>query len=151
MSLYGNDGLHIDAHSRRSLTVGNGMRDFEEHGIHGISQKTDIYLYGPADHARSIANAHYYVSDGKKDHIYLQNHIFDPNGTGIGHNLPTAYKVPLKFPYILSPPAIAIREQVGALRDFKPSTHNCYGMQGKNAKIPMEHLIMQQFMHLMRF
>ncbi|WP_330167811.1 hypothetical protein [Bartonella grahamii] len=124
---YGNDNAIVSAHSRGSLTVGNGMRDFEKHGIHGIAEKTDIYLFGPADNSLSIANAHYYVSDGKKDHIYLQNHIFDPIGTEIGHNLPTAYKVPLKFPYVLFPPAIPMKEQVGALRGFKPSTHNCYG------------------------
>ncbi|WP_375668514.1 MULTISPECIES: hypothetical protein [unclassified Bartonella] len=78
------------------------MRDFEQHGIHGIAEKTDIYLLGPANNSLSIANALYYVSDGKKDHIYLQNHIFNPIGTGISHNLPPVYKVPLKFPYVLS-------------------------------------------------
>ncbi|WP_396584100.1 filamentous hemagglutinin [Bartonella grahamii] len=127
---YGNDKARVSAHSRGSLTVGNGMRDFEQHGIHGIAEKTDIYLFGPADNSQSIANALYYVSDGKKDHIYLQNHIFDPIGTGVGHNAPTFYKVPLKFPYVLFPPAIPMREQVGALRGFKPSTHNCYGNAG---------------------
>ncbi|WP_375657267.1 hemagglutinin repeat-containing protein [Bartonella sp. CM120XJJH] len=127
---YGNDNAIVSAHSRGSLTVGNGMRDFEKHGIHGIAEKTDIYLFGPADNSQSIANALYYVSDGKKDHIYLQNHIFDPIGTEIGHNPPTAYKVPLKFPYVLFPPAIPMKEQVGALRGFKPSTHNCYADAG---------------------
>ncbi len=131
---YGNDNAIVSAHSRGSLTVGNGMRDFEKHGIHGIAEKTDIYLFGPADNSQSIANALYYVSDGKKDHIYLQNHIFDPIGTEIGHNPPTAYKVPLKFPYVLFPPAIPMKEQVGALRGFKPSTHNCYADAGKKCQ-----------------
>ncbi|WP_345096719.1 hypothetical protein [Bartonella acomydis] len=127
-SRYGNDGVIVSAHSRGSLTVGNGLRDFEEHGIHGLAEKTDIYLYGPADNSLSIANAHYYVSDGKKDHIYLQSHLFDPIGTGIGHNPPTAYKVPWKLLYVLFPSAIAIKEQVGALRGHNPSTtHKCYG------------------------
>ncbi|WP_273760766.1 hemagglutinin repeat-containing protein, partial [Bartonella sp. ML70XJBT.G] len=125
---YGNEEAIVSAHSRGSLTVGNGLRDFEERGIHGLAEKTDIYLYGPADNSLSIANAHYYVSDGKKDHIYLQNHFFDPIGTGIGHNLPTAYKVPLKLPYVLFPPAIAIKEQGSALRGHNPTTtHKCYG------------------------
>ncbi len=125
---YGNEKAIVSAHSRGSLTVGNGLRDFEKRGIHGLSKKTDIYLYGPADNSLSIANAHYYVSDGKKDHIYLQNHLFDPIGTRIGNNLPTAYKVPLKLPYVLFPPAIAIKEQAEALRGHNPiTTHKCYG------------------------
>ncbi|WP_345117184.1 hemagglutinin repeat-containing protein, partial [Bartonella jaculi] len=39
MYRYGNDGAIVNAHSRGSLTVGNGMRDFEKHGIHGIGYK----------------------------------------------------------------------------------------------------------------
>ncbi|WP_273760811.1 hemagglutinin repeat-containing protein, partial [Bartonella sp. ML70XJBT.G] len=133
---YGNEEAIVSAHSRGSLTVGNGLRDFEERGMHGLAEKTDIYLYGPADHAQSIANALYVVSDGKKDHIYLQNHFFDPIGTGIGHNLPTAYKVPLKLPYVLFPPAIAIREQVSALRGHNPTTtHKCYGDASRKCKL----------------
>ncbi|WP_375614819.1 filamentous hemagglutinin [Bartonella sp. AC535YNZD] len=127
---YGNDNAIVGGHSRGSLTVGNGMRDFEQRGIHGIAEKTDIYLFGPADNSQSIANALYYVSDGKKDHIYLQNHIFDPIGTGIGHNLPTFYKAPLRFPYAIFPPATPMIEQMRALRGFKSSTHRCYGNAG---------------------
>uniref|UniRef100_UPI0035D09D5D hypothetical protein n=1 Tax=Bartonella sp. SD1336NMGDW TaxID=3243575 RepID=UPI0035D09D5D len=131
---YGNTGAIVSAHSRGSLTVGNGMRDFEQHGIHGIAEKTDIYLFGPADNSQSIANALYYVSDGKKDHIYLQNHIFDPIGTGIGHNLPTFYKAPLRFPYAIFPPATPMIEQGGAFIGHNPSTHKCYGNAGKKCQ-----------------
>ncbi|EJF78440.1 Uncharacterised protein [Candidatus Bartonella washoeensis] len=124
---YGNDKARVNAHSRGSLTVGNGLHDFEQHGIHGIAKKTDIYLFGPAYNAQAMANTLNYVSDGKKDHVYLQNHLFDPIGIGFGHNPPTAYKVPLKFPYVLYPPAIPMREIEGALAGHDPSTHNCYG------------------------
>ncbi|WP_208438284.1 hypothetical protein [Bartonella taylorii] len=96
-SRYGNDGAIVSAHSRGSLTVGNGLRDFEKRGIHGIAEKTDIYLYGPADHAQSIANALYVVSDVKNDHVYLQSHAFDPISTLFGYNSPTFYKVPLNL------------------------------------------------------
>ncbi|WP_375631849.1 MULTISPECIES: hemagglutinin repeat-containing protein, partial [unclassified Bartonella] len=131
---YGNTGAIVSAHSRGSLTVGNGMRDFEQRGIHGIAEKTDIYLFGPADNSQSIANALYYVSDGKKDHIYLQNHIFDPIGTGFGHNPPTAYKVPLRLPYAIFPPATPMIEQGGAFIGHNPSTHKCYGNAGKKCQ-----------------
>ncbi len=131
MYRYGNTGAIVDAHSRGSLTVGNGMRDFEKHGIHGIGYKTDIRFFGPADNAASMANTVYFVSDGKKDHIYLQNHLLDPVGISIGHNLPTFYKVPLKLPYVLFPPAIPIIEQGRALLGYDASTHNCYGNASK--------------------
>ncbi|WP_246790018.1 hypothetical protein [Bartonella taylorii] len=134
MYRYGNTGAIVNAHSRGSLTVGNGMRDFEKHGIHGIGYKTDIRFFGPADNAASMANTVYFVSDGKKDHIYLQNHLFDPVGISIGHNLPTFYKVPLEFPYVLFPAAIPMREVGGALLGSYPSTHNCYGNAGDACK-----------------
>ncbi|UTO28647.1 hypothetical protein [Bartonella harrusi] len=144
---YGNTKTRVSAHSRGALTVGNGLRDFERRGIHGIAQETDIYLYGPADNSLSIANAQYYVSDGKKDHIYLQNHIFDPIGIVFGHNPPTTYKIPLNLDASLLKKAIKnplymtqfvanslltiatspLREQGKALAGFKPSTHRCYG------------------------
>ncbi len=45
ISRYGNDGAIVSAHSRGSLTVGNGLRDFEKRGIHGIAEKTDLSLW----------------------------------------------------------------------------------------------------------
>ncbi|EJF93448.1 hypothetical protein ME9_01329 [Bartonella taylorii 8TBB] len=130
MYRYGNTGAIVDAHSRGSLTLGNGMRDFAKHGIHGIGYKTKIDTFGPAFNIQIMANTLDYVSDGKKDHIYLQNHLLDPVGMRIGHNLPTFYKVPLKLPYVLFPPAIPIIEQGRALLGYDPSTHNCYGNAG---------------------
>ncbi|EJF74419.1 filamentous hemagglutinin family domain-containing protein [Bartonella birtlesii LL-WM9] len=127
MYRYGNTGAIVDAHSRGSMTVGNGMRDFEKQGIHGIGYKTDIYLFGPAYHAKSMANTLNYVSDSKKNYVYIQGHVFDPISTVIGYNWPTAYKVSLKFPHVLFPLAIPMVEQVKALSGYDPSPHNCYG------------------------
>ncbi|WP_273722112.1 MULTISPECIES: hypothetical protein [unclassified Bartonella] len=154
MSLYGNDGLHINGHSRGSMTVGNGMRDFEKHGIHGIAEKTDIYLYGPADHAQSIANALYVVSDGKNDHVYLQSHASDPISTLFGYNAPTFYKVPLSLDVsllekgiknplymtlfvgnsLLTTATSPLIEGGRALGGYDPSPHNCYGDASKECK-----------------
>ncbi|WP_455466738.1 hypothetical protein [Bartonella sp. B39] len=53
MHSYSNDGVIIRAHSCGALTVGNGLRDFEERSIYGIEEKTDIYLSGPAYNAKS--------------------------------------------------------------------------------------------------
>ncbi|EJF96781.1 filamentous hemagglutinin family domain-containing protein [Bartonella vinsonii subsp. arupensis Pm136co] len=128
---YGNKGAIVDAHSRAGSTVGNGLHDFEKRGIHGIGQKTDIYLFGPAYNSLSMANTVYIVSDGKKDHVYLQNHLLDPIGTGFGGNPPTTYKVPFNPFYLLFPPALPLREQGGAIFGSDPSTHNCYGNASK--------------------
>ncbi|MCZ2159304.1 filamentous hemagglutinin, partial [Bartonella sp. 220] len=144
---YGNTKTRVSAHSRGSMTVGNGLRDFKRRGIHGIAEETDIYLYGPAYNAQKMANTIYIVSDGKKDHVYLQNHAFDPIGTGFGRNPPTSYNIPLNLDASLLKKAIKnplymtqfvannlltivtspLREQGKALAGFKPSTHNCYG------------------------
>ncbi|WP_404977388.1 hemagglutinin repeat-containing protein [Bartonella sp. AP150HLJHH] len=150
-SRYGNDGAIVSAHSRGSLTVGNGLRDFEKRGIHGIAEKTDIYLYGPADHAQSIANALYVVSDGKNDHVYLQSHASDPISTLFGYNAPTFYKVPLNLDVsllekgiknplymtlfvgksLLTTATSPLIERGRALGGYDPSPHNCYGDASK--------------------
>ncbi|WP_375681143.1 MULTISPECIES: filamentous hemagglutinin [unclassified Bartonella] len=150
-SRYGNDGAIVSAHSRGSLTVGNGLRDFEKRGIHGIAEKTDIYLYGPADHAQSIANALYVVSDGKNDHVYLQSHASDPISTLFGYNAPTFYKVPLNLDVsllekgiknplymtlfvgksLLTTATSPLIEGGRALGGYDPSPHNCYGDASK--------------------
>ncbi|SSZ38954.1 Uncharacterised protein [Bartonella grahamii] len=98
-----------------AITVGKGLRDFKKRGIHNIAKKTDIYLFGTADKALSIANPLYVVNDGEKDHVYLQNHLLNPIGIGFGHNPPTFYKVPSEFPYVLFPPAIPMRKEGRAL------------------------------------
>ncbi|WP_049757440.1 hypothetical protein [Bartonella grahamii] len=148
---YGNDNAIVSAHSRGSLTVGNGLRDFEKRGIHGIAEKTDIYLFGPADHARSIANALYVVSDGKNDHVYLQSHASDPISTLFGYNAPTFYKVPLNLDVsllekgiknplymtlfvgnsLLTTATSPLIEGGRALGGYDPSPHNCYGDASK--------------------
>ncbi|PIT67834.1 filamentous hemagglutinin [Bartonella tribocorum] len=127
VSRYGNEGAIVSMHSRGTLTGGNGLRDLEERGIHGIAKKTDFYLFGSAAHLQSIANTVDYLSDGEKNYIYVQGHILDPISTVIGYNWPTAYQVPLKFPYVLFLPVIPMIEQGGALIGHNPSTHNCYG------------------------
>ncbi len=154
MYLYGNTGAIVSAHSRGSLTVGNGMRDFEKHGIHGVAKKTDFYLVGAADNSLSIANALYYVSDGKKDHIYLRNYIFDPIGTVIGYNCPTTYKAPLNLDFSLLEKGIKnplymtlfagnslltiatnpIREMGRAVLGLNPRPHNCYDDASRKCK-----------------
>ncbi|WP_273760872.1 hemagglutinin repeat-containing protein, partial [Bartonella sp. ML70XJBT.G] len=135
---YGNNGTIVIAHSRGAITAGNGLRDFEKRGIHSLAQKTDIYLVGPAYNAQDMAGTIYVVSDGKKDHVYLQNHVLDPIGMYVGHNPPTAYQYPLEPTTLFLMPSPTglmlsykvvspIKEMGGALGGYDPSPHNCYG------------------------
>ncbi|WP_019221832.1 hemagglutinin repeat-containing protein, partial [Bartonella senegalensis] len=118
MYLYGNTGLHIDGHSRGSMTVGNGMHDFEQRGIHGIAGNTSINLFGPAYNAQSMANTLDYLSDGKQTTVGLENHAYDFVGVKFGKNPATFYQIPSgSGPWN------------EAWRIFKtyPTVHACYG------------------------
>ncbi|MCZ2159276.1 hypothetical protein NPX99_08515 [Bartonella sp. 220] len=130
---YGNTGAIVGAHSRGTITVSNGMNNLKEHGVYGVAKKTDFYLVGAAAHTQSIANTVDEISYGEKNYVYTQGHLLDPISTVIGYNWPTAYGVPFR-PYYLFPPAIAVREEGGAVLGFKPSTHNCYGDAGDACK-----------------
>ncbi|WP_273784023.1 hypothetical protein, partial [Bartonella sp. AU15XJBT] len=121
-------------HSRGTLTGGNGLRDLEERGIHGIAKKTDFYLFGSAAHAPSIANTVDYLSDGEKNYVYVQGHILDPISTIIGFNWPTAYGVRSKPYDSLHPLILPLREMGGAIIGYNPSTHNCYADAGSDCR-----------------
>ncbi|USP00685.1 hypothetical protein LBE40_05100 [Bartonella taylorii] len=118
MYRYGNTGAIVDAHSRGSLTLGNGMRDFEKHGIHGIGYKTKIDTFGPAFNIQIMANTLDYVSDGHQTHIGLENHADDFVGTKIGKN-------PYTFEQI--PPGSGPWKEAGKIIWSYPSPHACYG------------------------
>ncbi|WP_273721988.1 MULTISPECIES: hypothetical protein [unclassified Bartonella] len=121
MSLYGNDGLHINGHSRGSMTVGNGMDDFEKRGIHSIAGNTSINLFGPAYNAQSMANTLDYLSDGKQTSVGLENHAYDFVGVKFGGNPATFDKIPSGS----SPGNEAWR-----IFTTYPTVHACYGHAG---------------------
>ncbi len=83
----GNIGLHVDAHSRGSMTAGNGSHDLEKHGVHGIAKETTINFFGPAYNTQNMADTLYILSDGKQDYVNLENHKYDFVGTKIGKKL----------------------------------------------------------------
>ncbi|QEE08877.1 filamentous hemagglutinin [Bartonella kosoyi] len=122
MYLYGNDGLRIDGHSRGSMTVGNGMHDFEKRGIHGIAGNTSINLFGPAYNAQSMANTLDYLSDGKQTSVGLENHAYDFVGIKFGGNPATFDKIPSGS----SPGNEAWR-----IFTTYPTVHACYGHAGR--------------------
>ncbi|UTO29000.1 hypothetical protein [Bartonella harrusi] len=118
MSLYGNTGLHVDAHSRGALTAGNGLRDFEQHGIHGIAENTSINLFGPAYNAQKMANTLYILSNGKQTYVNLENHADDFVGVVFGGNPATFDQRPL---------GSNAAKEAGKVVFGYPSPHGCYG------------------------
>ncbi|WP_375702439.1 hypothetical protein [Bartonella sp. AA89HNZF] len=114
----GNIGLHTDAHSRGSMTAGNGSHDLEKHGVHGIAKKTTINFFGPAYNTQNMADTLYILSDGKQDYVNLENHKNDFVGTKIGKN-------PYTFEQI--PPGSGPWKDAGQIFKGYPSVHACYG------------------------
>ncbi|WP_244426902.1 hemagglutinin repeat-containing protein [Bartonella senegalensis] len=115
---YGNEGLHIDAYSRGSMTVGNGMHDFEKRGIHSIAGNTSINLFGPAYNAQDMANTLDKLSHGKQKSVGLENHKYDFVGTMIGGNPYTFEKIPIG--------SNALIETLKLIKAY-PSVHSCLG------------------------
>ncbi|WP_273721826.1 hypothetical protein [Bartonella sp. ML71XJBT] len=113
----GNDGLHIDGHSRGSMTAGNGSYNLAKHGVHGIAKETTINFFGPAFNTQNMADI-LYLSDGKQDYVNLENHKYDFVGVKIGKNPYTFEQVPSgSGPW---------KERFQMFKGY-PSVHACYG------------------------
>ncbi|WP_375643900.1 MULTISPECIES: filamentous hemagglutinin [unclassified Bartonella] len=83
----GNIGLHTDAHSRGSMTAGNGSYNLVKHGVHGIAnENTTINFYGPAFNALFASGLLGYVSDSKQTTIGFDGHRYDFVSRWIGGN-----------------------------------------------------------------
>ncbi|UJM36588.1 hemagglutinin repeat-containing protein [Bartonella henselae] len=118
MSRYGNTGLHIDAHSRGSMTGFNALNSFKQQGVHGVAKNTNIKFFGPAANASATAGLLGYASDGKQTTIELENHADDFVGIMIGGNPATFYKRP--------PGSNAWKEAWKMFLSY-PNVHACYG------------------------
>ncbi|WP_455466712.1 two-partner secretion domain-containing protein [Bartonella sp. B39] len=94
MILNGNDGLHFDAHSRGSMTVGNALQSLDQKGRYRLVGKTTINLFGPAFNAQAMADTLERLSDGKKMSVGLENHKYDFVGRWIGGNPYTFEQIP---------------------------------------------------------
>lgn len=127
---YGGEGLHLDGHSRGSMTVGNAMGSvvndpFAVGAMPGLS----VNFFGPAfnvykgDQLLSILqNRSAYPEEMHSDmSLHFQNHNYDPVGRlfFVGNN-PGSGGV---IPHDSSP----FREELNALLGKPNTTHNCYG------------------------
>ena len=101
MLLYGQEGLHLDGHSRGSLTVGNAMESLENlPDSSGLLSDTTVGFFGPAYNAAAadallshLQNRNDWVNpqDGV---LTLQNHTNDIVGGWIGLNPSTGGVTP---------------------------------------------------------
>lgn len=101
MLLYGQDGLHLDGHSRGSLTVGNAMESLENlSNSSGLMSGSTVSFFGPAYNAAAadallshLQNRDSWANpqDGV---LTLQNHENDIVGGWIGLNPSTAGVTP---------------------------------------------------------
>ncbi|WP_455481169.1 hypothetical protein V3564_01960 [Bartonella sp. B12(2025)] len=122
---YGNDGLHIGAHSCGSMTVGNALQSLDKQGFYGIADKTEINFFAPAFNAQSMANTLEKLSDGKQNHVGLENHKYDFVGRLIGGNQAT-------FDQVL--PGSNRWKEAWKIMGSYPSIHACLGHAGKKCQ-----------------
>jgi filamentous hemagglutinin len=126
---YGREGLHLDGHSRGSMTIGNAMTAIAKTpGAEGILSGTTLSFFGPAynagkaDQILGLLQDRNAISDAKKRQemvLTLQNHIADPVGRFVGGNPATGGTIP--------DGSTTIREMIRAGTGQKDTSHNCYG------------------------
>jgi filamentous hemagglutinin len=129
MLLYGQDGLHLDGHSRGSMTIGNALESIARMpGADGSLSNTTISFFGPAYNAAaadallSTLQGYNGVSDPSRPNdtvLTLQNHIADPVGRLIGGNPATGGTIPVG--------TTLLEQMIRAATGQKDTSHNCYG------------------------
>lgn len=126
----GQTGLHLDGHSRGSMTIGNAMESLaKESGAQGILSNTTVNFYGPAYNARQADELLSWLQNRtdmtpeEKDKAMLmfQNHSADPVGGAsvVGNNPGTGGTIPQNSGRLV--------EQARALLGQRDTVHNCYG------------------------
>lgn len=133
MLLYGQEGLHLDGHSRGSMTVGNALESIANMpGSEGVLSNTTVSFFGPAynvaaaDRLLSVLQGYNGVSDPSRPSnmvLMFENHVADPVGRFIGWNPPTGGSVP--------DGSSVLKEMLRALGG-QGTSHNCYGIGGSN-------------------
>lgn|GEM_PF-715700 len=132
MLLYGQDGLHLDGHSRGSMTIGNAMESIAKlPGAAGMLSGTSVSFFGPAynaaqaDQLLSLLQDRNAIEDPirrKELVLTLQNHIADPVGRIIGGNPATGGTIP--------DGTTLLEQMLRAATGQQNTSHNCYGSPG---------------------
>lgn len=120
MLQYGKIGLHLDAHSRGSMTIGNAMESLVSgQQLQSPLGGTTISFFGPAYSAQEASNMLNNLSGNVSSTVKLQNHAADFVGSWIGLNSGTWGSIPKE--------SNTIMQWINIFRDGVPTTHSCYG------------------------
>jgi filamentous hemagglutinin len=132
---YGSSGLHLDGHSRGSMTIGNALQSLlNDIGAEGKLSQTTINLFGPAfnaekaDHLLGLLQGRDFKDPAVQQNfvIQLQNHYLDPVGALNGKNPATGGTLPAG--------SSRIKEILNVM--FGDVTaHNCYGRGGSECRV----------------
>ncbi|MCD6027636.1 MAG: filamentous hemagglutinin protein [Solimicrobium sp.] len=128
MNQYGKDGLHLDGHSRGSITIGNALESLQNQPIaQGSLSGTTINFFGPAYSAQQadailshLQNRDLMTNldDKNKAVLKFENHLADFVGGLIGRNPGTGGTIPDGSSFI--------EEGIKAVYG-ENTVHNCYG------------------------
>jgi filamentous hemagglutinin len=123
MSDYGQQGLHLDGHSRGSMTIGTAMAKLAQNPDRaGALSATTIKLIGPAQNVENAVQLYKKLqgsSFGDGSGLTYENHIADPIGRWVGLNAPTGGSLPESKLWLL--------EMLRAGGGRQTTSHNCYG------------------------
>jgi filamentous hemagglutinin len=129
MLYYGQAGLHLDGHSRGSMTIGNAMESIAKmSGAEGALSNTTVSFFGPAynaakaDQILGLLQDRSAIVDAEKRKemaLTLQNHIADPVGRFIGLNPTTGGTIPEG--------TTTFGQMIRAFLGKPDTSHNCYG------------------------
>lgn len=134
MLRYGKTGLHLDGHSRGSMTIGNALESLSKRpDAAGILSNTTITFFGPAynavkaDQLLSTLQNRDAMSDEQKNKMVLglQNHAADPVGRLIGGNFSTGGTIPENSSWF---------KEIMKVMGGEHTVHNCYGHGGSSCK-----------------
>lgn len=133
MYFYGSEGLHLDGHSRGSMTIGNAMKSMlnDPYAV-GAMGGLSVNFFGAAfnvytgdDLLAQLQNRSFYPeSDHSEMSLHYQNHRYDPVG-----RLPVVENNPSSGG-VVPENSNVIFEGAKALLGKPDTTHNCYGNIG---------------------
>ncbi|MCL1860059.1 MAG: adhesin, partial [Proteobacteria bacterium] len=130
MQLYGQDGLHLDGHSRGSMTIGNAMEAMSS--ASGSLSGTTVNFFGPAYNAQQADDLLSNLQNrpageaGQSMVLQYQNHYADPVGLLIGGNPATGGTIPNG--------SNVLWEMIWAATGQENTSHNSYGNGRKDSK-----------------
>jgi filamentous hemagglutinin len=147
---YGTEGLHLDGHSRGSLTVANAMGSIanDSNALRKLSNTT-INFFGPAQNVANADETLAYLQDRDSiTNIDVKNsmvinyeaHMADPVARFVGWNDPTGGIVPQTEPIViqtvsgfpLSNENTTLAEMLRAATGRKNTAHNLYFLDFNN-------------------